>query len=50
MFWIAPGIDITLAYLIANYQRTNGYSFWKSFIGALIGLIALSLLALKAFS
>ena len=40
-------IDIVLAYLIANYQRSNGYSFGKSFFGALIGLLGLTLLAVK---
>ncbi len=42
--------DLVIAYLIGNYQRSNGYTFRKSFIGALIGMIGLSLLVIKAFS
>lgn len=44
----APAIFI--AYLIGKYQQSNGYSFFKSFIGALIGLIGLTLLLLKGLS
>jgi len=40
-------IDILIAYLIAKYQQANGYTFSKSFIGALIGMIGLTLLAIK---
>jgi hypothetical protein len=40
---------LLVAYLIGNYQKANGYSFYKSFVGALMGLIGLALLAYKAF-
>ena len=40
-------IDVIIAYLIANYQKKNGYSFGKSFFGALIGLLGLTLLVVK---
>jgi hypothetical protein len=43
-------LDVFFAYLIANYQRSNGYSFKKSFIGALIGLIGLTLLTMQAMA
>lgn len=41
---------ILIAVIIAKYQQRNGYSFGKSLIGALIGLIGLTLLALKAIN
>jgi len=41
-------LDITLAFLIAKYQQSNGYTFLKSFISALIGVIGLTLLGLAA--
>tara|TARA_B100000809_G_scaffold146995_1_gene144534 strand:- start:24085 stop:24255 length:171 start_codon:yes stop_codon:yes gene_type:complete len=40
-------VDILIAYLIANYQKANGYTFVKSFFGALIGVLGLTLLAVK---
>jgi hypothetical protein len=40
-------VDILIAYLIANYQKSNGFTFIKSFIGALIGILGLTLLAVK---
>jgi hypothetical protein len=42
-------VDVLIAYLIANYQRANGYSFGKSFFGALIGMLGLTLLAVKGW-
>jgi len=47
---ILLALDILIAYLIAKYQQTNGYTFSKSFIGALIGMIGLTLLAIKGWS
>jgi hypothetical protein len=40
-------VDVLIAYLIANYQKSNGFTFIKSFIGALIGILGLTLLAVK---
>ncbi|MCB0402699.1 MAG: hypothetical protein KDD41_11485 [Flavobacteriales bacterium] len=48
-FLITTAILI-LSYIIGKYQQSQGYSFSKSFIGALIGLTGLALLAYKAFS
>ena len=49
-FWIILlTIDIVAAYLIANYQKSNGFTFSKSFIGALIGIIGLTLLGVKGW-
>jgi hypothetical protein len=44
---IVLAVDVLIAYLIANYQKENGYSFGKSLVGALIGLLGLTLLAVK---
>jgi len=46
--WIWTGISIVvLALIIARYQQQNGYSFKKSFIGALLGLTGLAALIIK---
>ena len=42
-------LDVLLAVLIAKYQQNNGYKFINSFVGALIGLIGLTALGLKAY-
>jgi len=44
------GLDIIIAFLIAKYQQNNGYTFYKSFIGAMIGVIGLTLLGLKGWN
>jgi len=44
------GADILIAYLIAKYQQSNGYTFSKSFIGAIIGIIGLTLLLIKGLA
>jgi hypothetical protein len=43
-------LDIVIAILIAKYQQKNGYTFSKSFIGAMIGVIGLTLLAIKGWN
>ena len=43
-------LDLVIAYLIARYQQKNGYTFYKSFIGAIIGIIGLTLLAIKGWN
>jgi len=43
-------LDIAIAFLIAKYQQKNGYTFYKSFIGTMIGLIGLTLLAIKGWN
>ncbi|MDG1475959.1 MAG: hypothetical protein P8Q14_02320 [Vicingaceae bacterium] len=43
-------LDIVIAFLIAKYQQNNGYTFYKSFVGALIGMIGLTLLAIKGWN
>lgn len=43
-------LDIIVSLLIAKYQQNNGYSFWKSFIGAMIGMIGLTLLGIKGWN
>lgn len=49
-FWILILLfDLAAAYLIANYQKANGFTFSKSFIGALIGMLGLSLLGVKGW-
>ena len=49
-FWIVVIIvDVLISYLIAKYQQANGYTFSKSFIGALIGVIGLTLLGVNAW-
>jgi hypothetical protein len=42
-------MDVLIAYLIAKYQEANGYTFSKSFIGALIGIVGLTLLGVNAW-
>lgn len=42
-------LNILVAYLIAKYKQANGYSFSTSFIGALIGIVGLTLLAIKGW-
>jgi hypothetical protein len=44
---IVLAVDVLIAYLIANYQKSNGFSFTSSFVGALIGVFGLTLLAVK---
>jgi hypothetical protein len=43
-------LDIIVAFLIAKYQQKYGYTFYKSFIGALIGMIGLTLLGIKGWN
>ncbi len=43
-------LDVVLAFGIAKYQQNNGYTFTKSFVGALIGLVGLTLLAIKGLN
>ena len=43
-------LDIVIAYLIARNKKKNGYTFYKSFIGAVIGVIGLTLLAIKGWN
>ncbi len=43
-------LDIVVAFLIAKYQQNNGYTFYKSFAGALIGMIGLTMLAIKGWN
>lgn len=48
---IALITNIAIAFAIGKYQQRNsGYSFSKTFFGALIGLTGLTLLAYKAFT
>jgi len=42
-------VDVFLAVIIARYQQQNGYKFANSFVGALLGLIGLTLLGIKAY-
>jgi len=42
-------IDLVGAVIIAKFQQNNGYKFLNSFVGALIGLIGLSGLCIKAY-
>jgi hypothetical protein len=42
--------DVVIALLIARYQQKNGYTFYKSFTGAMIGVIGLTLLAVKGWN
>jgi len=44
------GLDVVIAFLIAKYQQNNGYTFYKSFIGAMIGVIGLTLLAINGWN
>ena len=49
-FWVIIfTIDIFIAYLIAKYQHANGYTFYKTFVGALIGIVGLTILGVKAW-
>lgn len=50
MLLLLFGADIFIAFLIAKYQQNNGYTFYKSFVGALIGMIGLTLLAIKGWN
>ncbi|MGB0887127.1 MAG: hypothetical protein ACPGSL_03295 [Vicingaceae bacterium] len=43
-------LDVVVAFLIAKYQQNNGYTFYKSFFGALIGVIGLTLLGIKGWN
>ncbi|MEJ6737232.1 MAG: hypothetical protein QNK84_09355 [Flavobacteriales bacterium] len=43
-------LNFLIAFIIAKYKQANGYSFSTSFIGALIGVIGLTLLAIKGWN
>lgn len=43
-------LDVLVAFAIAKYKQNNGYSFLTSFIGALIGMIGLTLLGVKGWN
>jgi len=43
-------LNILVAFLFAKYKQANSYSFTTSFIGALIGVIGLTLLGIKGWN
>jgi len=46
---ILLGLDLLIAFFIAKYQQKNGYTFYKSFVGAILGVIGLTLLGIKGW-
>lgn len=42
-------VVLVLAYLSAEYHRTQGYPFWRTFIMAVIGFLGIGLLIVKMF-